>query len=95
MKAVISDLSEMTDSRQLMESKPIPAFAWFIYILLSLIVTALIWSYFGTIDEYTSVHGMVRPVNQIQTVQMPFSGKINKVYVKEGQSVKKGTPYSA
>lgn len=90
MKAIIADISELSDSRQLMESKPIPAFTWFVYILLAFITTALVWSYFGTIDEYISVNGAVRPVSQIQTVQMPFSGKIDKMYVTEGQKVKKG-----
>lgn len=46
MSAQIHNLSEMTDSREIMESKTSPVISIFILILFILLGSALVWSYF-------------------------------------------------
>lgn len=90
MKDFVQDINEMTDSKEIMESKPTSFINWFIYILLSAFIIFLIWAYFGIIDETVSVDGTIRPKEQILTIGMPLSGKIVEYNVEEAQEVKAG-----
>ena len=45
MKPILMNITELSDSREVYESKPNPIFAIFI-LFLGIIVVALIWSYF-------------------------------------------------
>lgn len=44
------NINEMSDSREVYDSKPSSIFAIFIYTILGIITVALIWTYFGRID---------------------------------------------
>ena len=57
MKTYIQDLKDITDSREMLESKPHFFLAWFAYILIGILVVALIWSYFGQIEDYVKAVG--------------------------------------
>ena len=50
MKPILMNINEMSDSREVYESKPNLMFAIFIYTFLGILAVALIWSYFGRID---------------------------------------------
>ncbi|WP_042479075.1 HlyD family efflux transporter periplasmic adaptor subunit [Bacillus ndiopicus] len=90
MRVKINNLNELTDSREILESKPHPFVPMFISILVVIIIGALIWSYFGEMDVVAKANGIVRPNEKIHTVQAPLFGKIEEVYVKEGQRVELG-----
>ncbi|QEK12908.1 biotin/lipoyl-binding protein [Crassaminicella thermophila] len=90
MKYVIQDIREMTDSRELLESKPHPFTIIFIYILISILLIGLIWSYFGEIDVVVKAQGVVRPNKRISTINNMINGKVKEVYIEEGKKVKKG-----
>ena len=42
MKGIVIELKDITDSREMMESKESPKIRWFIYILLAAIVSGII-----------------------------------------------------
>lgn len=90
MKAYIHDINEITDSREVLESRPQPFINIFIYILIALIVIAVIWSYFGEIDENIKAQGIVRPNQKISSIKNQITGKVENVNFKEGDLVKKG-----
>lgn len=90
MKVMIQDIAEITDSREMLESKPHPFMIRFIYILGILIVVALTWSYFGEIDENIKAHGIVRPNRQISNIRNKITGKVSESYINDGDFVKKG-----
>ena len=47
---LLMNINEMSDSREVYDSKPSSIFAIFIYTILGIITVALIWTYFGRID---------------------------------------------
>ncbi len=90
MKGIILDINEITDSREIMESKEPPRICWFIYILLFILVSAVILSCFFELDEYSKVTGEVKTIKDSSLVLSPVSSKISKIFVEEGKKVKKG-----
>ncbi|MHB8064654.1 MAG: HlyD family efflux transporter periplasmic adaptor subunit [Ruminiclostridium sp.] len=90
MKAMIQDMKEMTDSQELLESKPYPIISVFIYILITIILIALTWSYFGEIDDYIKANGIIRPLDKLSVVRNVIAGKVENVNFEEKQTVKKG-----
>ncbi len=90
MRYVIQDIRELTDSRELLESKPHPFTIVFIYILIGILAIGLLWSYFGEIDVVVKAQGVVRPNRKISTINNMISGKVKEVYIEEGKKVNKG-----
>ncbi|UXJ68768.1 HlyD family efflux transporter periplasmic adaptor subunit [Lysinibacillus fusiformis] len=90
MRIKISNLNELTDSREILESKPHPFVSIFISILVVILICALAWSYFGEIDTVAKANGIVRPNEKVHTAQSPINGKVQGLYLKEGQKVREG-----
>lgn len=90
MRVKINNLNDLTDSREILESKPHPFIPIFITILVALIISILVWSYFGEIDTVAKANGIVRPNEKVHTVQVPILGKVEASYIKEGQRVEEG-----
>ncbi|MCL6613198.1 MAG: HlyD family efflux transporter periplasmic adaptor subunit [Firmicutes bacterium] len=90
MKVVIQDIRDLSDSRELLEASPHPFIAVFIYILIIIIVTAAIWSYFGKIDIVVKANGIVRPGDAISTIRNKVSGQVEAVYFTDGKRIKRG-----
>ena len=67
MKPIILNMSEMSDSREVYDSKPNRFFAVFIYTILLILVIAIAWSYFGKIDIVVKSEAIIRPNSQIST----------------------------
>lgn len=90
MKPILMNINEMSDSREVYESKPNIFFVIFIYGLLSILAVALIWMYFGKIDVVVKSEGILRPNSQVATVVNTYGGKLESVYVKDGSSITEG-----
>lgn len=90
MKTYIRDINELTDSRELLESKPHPFIPIFITIICLSLFIALIWSYIGEMDVVAKTSGVVRPNEAISTVQSEVMGKASGVFFYEGKEIKAG-----
>lgn len=90
MKPIIMDINEMSDSREVYESKPNPFFAIFIYTIVGILVIAIVWMYFGRIDVVVKSEGIIRPNSQVATIVNTYGGKLDKVYIEDGSSVEEG-----
>lgn len=90
MKPILININEITDSREVYDSKPNIVLTIFIYVILGLFITALLWMYFGRIDIVVKSDGMLRPSDQVATVMNTYSGTLEQVNVKDGSKVKKG-----
>ncbi|WP_195972673.1 HlyD family efflux transporter periplasmic adaptor subunit [Clostridium thermobutyricum] len=90
MKFKIDNIENLSDSRQVMESKPNKFIQIFIYMLIAIIVTFLIWAWFSEKEIIVKVNGIVRPDNQIQSVSNIVQGEVKSVNLKNGEEVKKG-----
>lgn len=90
MKTYIQDIKDMSDSREMLEAKPHFFVTWFVYILIAIITAALIWAYFGEIEDYVKANGTVRPGDTISTIRNAVAGRVKTVNIEEGIQVKKG-----
>jgi len=90
LNVVIRDISEMTDSREILESKPNSIISIFIILVFVLLLSALIWSFFGEVDTVAKANGAVRPNEKVSTIQVAEMGKVEKANYVEGMQVKAG-----
>lgn len=90
MREEFKNINEMSDSRELLESKPNPIMPLFIYLLITIIVITGIWTYFGEIDEVIKASGVIRPDEAISTVRNEMASQVEDIYFEEGKLVKQG-----
>lgn len=90
MKPVIHDFHDLSDSREMLERKGNPFPYLLIYLLLTIIIGTLIWTYFGEMDEVVKATGVVRPNDQVSTIMTKTTASAKEVFLKPGQKVKKG-----
>lgn len=90
MKGIVIDLKDISDSREVMESKESPKIRWFIYILLAAIIIGIIFSCVFKIDEYSRVNGEIKTQKNASSVISANNCKLKQILVSEGQTVKAG-----
>lgn len=90
MKEVLLNSSELSDSKEVYDSKPNPVCSLLIYWILLLIVVAGVWAYFGKIDIVVKSEAVIRSNEQVSTVINCYEGRVLEIKVKDGQKVKKG-----
>ena len=90
MKPIIQDIREISDSREMYESKPHKFLSFFIYLLLIAIVVAGIWMCYGEIDIVSKGTGIVRPNEMISTISNKVDGVVSTNNLEEGKAVSKG-----
>lgn len=90
MKLLINYIDDLTDSREMLESKPHHIIYVFILLLISFIIVIITWAYFGEVDEYVNSQGIVRPDESICKIKNIVTGKVNNVLYVEGKMVKAG-----
>lgn len=90
MKNTIIDMKDLTDSREVMEKKAPKSILIFVLIVLSIVIALLIWSFFGEIDEYSTVSGEVRPQLSTNIISTISGGKIKELNYSDGDFVKSG-----
>ena len=61
-----------------------------IWLIVTLLAIALVWSYFGKIDVIATTQGKVIPVGNVKTIQPASQGIITSIRVSEGEHVKQG-----
>ncbi|KHO62061.1 Biotin-lipoyl like [Thermoanaerobacter sp. YS13] len=90
MREIVQNIEELTDSRELLESKPHPIESVSVYILLLLIISFLIWSYFSEKEIVVKANGIIRPYKDEFIISDKVTGNVERIYVTDGQKVKKG-----
>lgn len=90
MKNIIYDLKDMSDSREVLESRPNRFITIFIYGVVLFLAIAIIWAVFGKIDVVVKANGVVRPNEKISTIKNIVSGKVGQVSIENGQRVTRG-----
>ncbi|ORX24079.1 hypothetical protein BVF91_04055 [Thermoanaerobacterium sp. PSU-2] len=90
MRSMIQSINELTDSREILESRPYPVASITVYIFLSIIISALIWSYFSEKEIVVKANGVIRPYEYETNILNKVTGNVQEIYVKDGQVVKQG-----
>ncbi|WP_305989620.1 HlyD family type I secretion periplasmic adaptor subunit [Roseibium sp. MMSF_3544] len=84
------DWNYANDIRDVIQTKPPRYTTNVIRIGLVLFVVLLVWAYFASLEEVTRGDGRVIPSRQIQVVQAPEQGIVEKIFVREGDIVEQG-----
>lgn len=90
MKPIIIDINEMSDSTEVYESKPNKVFIIFIYTLLGMLVTALIWAYLWKLDIVIKSNGMFKMEQSANVISAQTTGRIETVNFHEGMYINEG-----
>lgn len=90
MNAYIREMNELTDSRELLEAKPHPFVPVFIALLCLFVVSFMLWAYFGEMDIVAKAKAVVRPNENVSTIQTPVSAKVKRVNYVQGKKVHVG-----
>lgn len=90
MKPIIIDMRNMSDSTEVYESKPNPFMTVFIYLVLAMLVTALVWMYFFKLDIVVKGTGTIVAAEEVATITNQISGTITEKMIQDGQRVESG-----
>ena len=90
MRGITMDLKDISDSREVMESRESPKISIFIYSVLGILLIAVIFACCFEIDEYSRVTGEIKTQSASSFVIAPSSCKLESIAVIEGQSVNEG-----
>ena len=90
MRPIILDMSEMSDSKEVYESRPHPFFVVFIYMLLTIVAVAVIWAAVFKMDIVVKGTGTVSAREDSAIITNTYAGSITECNVVDGQTVNKG-----
>ena len=90
MKREIIDISDLSDSREVMLQKAPRSISCFVVIIGIIVSAALIFSCFGKIETHIEATGEIRPAEAVANLTSISGGKIVKILAKDGQVIKKG-----
>ncbi len=90
MKPILLDMNDMSDSREVYESRPHPFFVLFIYLLMVMVAVALLWAALFKIDIVVKGTGTVSAREDSSVITNTYAGAITKCNIADGQEVKKG-----
>lgn len=90
MRPIIIDMKDMSDSREVYESRPNPVLPGFIWLLLVMMAAAFVWMAFFKIDIVVKATGTVSAAEEVATVTNQVSGTITTRMIEDGQNVEKG-----
>ncbi|QEY51777.1 HlyD family type I secretion periplasmic adaptor subunit [Legionella longbeachae] len=77
----------ISDSKAALLTKKTVVANSILFIVLMLIISGIIWSYFGMIDDVVIGEGKVIPSSEVKIIQSLDGGIINKILVQEGEIV--------
>ncbi|WP_232332750.1 HlyD family type I secretion periplasmic adaptor subunit [Novosphingobium aquimarinum] len=61
-----------------------------VFSVLAFLVLAITWSFWAELDQVSRAPGQVIPTGRIQVIQSTDGGQIEKIFVREGDKIKKG-----
>lgn len=61
-----------------------------VWSMVALVVSALVWSFFGHADVLVSASGTLVPASEVRRLYAPIDGELSNIYIAEGQPVKAG-----
>lgn len=90
MSQPIRDITELTDSVEMLEKKPPSFMKGFIIFVLVAIIISVLWSYFSKLDIYVKSSAILQSPTSSLQVKSEIPGKVTDIRVKSGEHVKKG-----
>lgn len=84
------ELDFLPAALEITETPPSPAAHILLWTLLALFTIAVVWACLAHVDEVAIAAGKVIPTGYTKTVQAEDKGTVTRIFVKDGQAVKKG-----
>ncbi|KVC92987.1 hypothetical protein BGV71_09875 [Burkholderia ubonensis] len=85
------DEAEFLPAALSLQAQPVsPAGRWVARVLIALILLALLWAIFGTVDIVVSATGKIIPSSRTKTIASVEVASVRAIRVEEGQRVKAG-----
>ena len=97
MKYKIEELKDITDSREIMQSKPQGFSKYMMYIIIFILSAVVLWSLIATKEISIKANGVVKPSEEITKISSTIIGKettnIEKISVDGKVSEEQGTSF--
>lgn len=90
MKPIIVDMNEMSDSREVYDSKPNPVLIYTIYIVFFILFCTLLWAYFFRIDVVIKSDGLFKNNESVYEISSGVTGKVTEIFTENGKFVNEG-----
>ena len=90
MKYKIEELKDITDSREIMQSKPNGFSKYMTYIIIVLLASVIVWSILANKEITVKASGVVRPSIEVTKLSSGVNGTVTEINISEGMTVKKG-----
>ena len=75
---------------EILETPLSPVRSSMILTICAFVVAALVWSYLGRVDIIATAQGKIQPIGRTKTIQPLETGKVLRLAVENGQTVKAG-----
>jgi HlyD family secretion protein len=75
---------------EILYSEPSKIMRMTILLILSFVLAALVWSFFGRADVIVTATGVLSPDEEVRRVYTPIGGELVEIFVTEGVPVSKG-----
>ena len=85
-----ADRAFLPAALEILESPPSPILVSLSLSICGLIVVALFWSYFGTIDIIASAQGKIQPTGNVKVIQSLETARVNRFNVQNGSRIRAG-----
>ena len=89
---ILDEYSFLPAALEITKRPPHPLNRWMLYIILGLVVFFISWSVLFHTDIVTVADGKIIPASQVKLIQSPEKGVVTKIFVVNGQSVRKNEP---
>jgi hemolysin D len=87
-QSLISDLQEYSpEGIEILYAEPSSIIRWTILVLVGLLVSAVVWSFFARADVIVSAGGVLVPAEEARRVYSPVEGEIDELLIREDEPV--------
>ena len=86
----LGDREFLAPALEILETPPSPVHVAFLWIICTLVVTALAWAYFGRVDIIAAAQGKFQPMGQVKVVEPLETGRVEDIRFSNGSVVKAG-----
>jgi HlyD family secretion protein len=73
----------------ILTAEPLKLTRALVYVMVSLVVAALVWSFVGHADVMVTAQGTLAPESEVRRFYTPIDGELADLYIAEGQPVRK------
>ncbi|MGO9392046.1 HlyD family type I secretion periplasmic adaptor subunit [Rhodoblastus sp.] len=86
----LSDREFLPADLEILETPPSPVRMALILLIGALVVSTLVWSWFGRLDIIAAAQGKIQPAGRVKVIQPLDTGRVAAIHVENGQHVKAG-----